>query len=60
MSFEMKQLNELKVSELRTELEKRGIDRNGNKAVLMQRLEQVFVSISYVHSFLLCQLKILI
>lgn len=36
-----KALHELKVSELRSELEKRGIDKNGIKAALIERLEQV-------------------
>lgn len=36
-----KLISELKVSELKTELEKLGLDKNGVKAVLIERLEKV-------------------
>jgi hypothetical protein len=34
-------LTELRVVELRRELDARGVDKTGNKAVLISRLEQV-------------------
>lgn len=40
-----KKLTELKVVELRSELEKRGLDKTGVKAVLLERLEKVRLSI---------------
>lgn len=36
-----KVITELKVSELKVELEKRGLDKNGVKAALIERLEKV-------------------
>lgn len=36
-----KSLMELKVSELKNELEKRGLDKNGVKVTLVERLEKV-------------------
>jgi hypothetical protein len=38
---EPKHLGDLRVLELRHELEKRGLDKNGVKALLIERLEQV-------------------
>ena len=52
-SYEMeKGLNELKVNELRNELEKRGLDKNGIKVALVDRLEHVNIFYSFTHIFI--------
>ena len=38
---EYKLLNELRVTELKAELDKRGLDKNGIKIILTDRLEKV-------------------
>lgn len=38
-----KKINELRVVELRQELEKRGLDSKGLKGALVQRLQKVFI-----------------
>lgn len=43
---EGKKLTELRVIDLKTELERRGLDKTGNKAALLERLSKVFQMIS--------------
>jgi len=38
---EGKKLTELRVIDLKTELERRGLDKSGNKAALLERLSKV-------------------
>lgn len=46
---DMKPLSDLRVVELRAELEKRGLDRSGNKQTLVERLQKVgFVMATFV------------
>lgn len=40
---EGKKLTELRVIDLKTELERRGLDKTGNKAALLERLSKVIV-----------------
>ena len=40
-SVTKKKINELRVVDLRTELERRGLDKNGIKAILIERLSEV-------------------
>lgn len=42
---DLRKLVDLRVVELRSELEKRNIDKNGVKAVLIERLEKVRIHI---------------
>ena len=51
-SVDGKKMTELKVVELRSELEKRGLDKTGIKAVLMERLEKVGLSIYFINEIL--------
>lgn len=39
---EGKKLTELRVIDLKTELERRGLDKTGNKAALLERLSKVY------------------
>lgn len=39
--IEGKKLTELRVIDLKTELERRGLDKSGNKAALLERLSKV-------------------
>lgn len=39
--MEGKKLTELRVIDLKTELERRGLDKSGNKAALLERLSKV-------------------
>ena len=41
-----KKLNQLRVVDLRAELEKRGLDKSGLKGALVERLEKVMTFIS--------------
>ena len=40
---EGKKLTELRVIDLKTELERRGLDKTGNKAALLERLSKVIL-----------------
>lgn len=40
-NMEGKKLTELRVIDLKTELERRGLDKTGNKAALLERLSKV-------------------
>ena len=51
-SVDGKKMTELKVVELRSELEKRGLDKTGIKAVLMERLKKVSLSIYFINEIL--------
>ena len=51
-SVDGKKMTELKVVELSSELEKRGLDKTGVKAVLMERLEKVGLSIYFINEIL--------
>lgn len=45
---EGKKLTELRVIDLKTELERRGLDKTGNKAALLERLSKVNFLILYI------------
>lgn len=44
---EGKKLTELRVIDLKTELERRGLDKTGNKAALLERLSKVIFLTSH-------------
>lgn len=44
--FDSKKLSDLRVVDLRAELEKRGLDRSGNKQALVERLQKVCIKMS--------------
>lgn len=44
---EGKKLTELRVIDLKTELERRGLDKSGNKAALLERLSKVSDSFAF-------------
>lgn len=46
---EGKKLTELRVIDLKTELERRSLDKTGNKAALLERLSKVY-KYSYIFS----------
>lgn len=48
---EGKKLTELRVIDLKTELERRGLDKTGNKAALLERLSKVNCSAPYIVFF---------
>ena len=47
-----RKLADLKVAELRTELESRGKDKSGNKATLIERLSSVCVQILVISTII--------
>lgn len=51
--MEGKKLTELRVIDLKTELERRGLDKSGNKAALLERLSKVKkrISLSAKHNY---------
>lgn len=55
---EGKKLTELRVIDLRTELERRGLDKSGNKAALLERLSKVKKSLSFFIKLFLRELVI--
>lgn len=55
---EGKKLTELRVIDLKTELERRGLDKSGNKAALLERLSKVRrTPFFFLHSILSLSLK---
>jgi len=47
-AFESRKICDLKVPELRSELEKRDLDKTGVKAILLERLQNVSIQNNFV------------